>query len=166
MTNKKEVISIFVDNHANVLTRVVSLFGRRGFNIDSLTVSTTDNPELSRITIVFTGNEQTLSQILTQTQKLEVVRDIFLLEKENSLYRELLLMKISATKDTRSAVKEIVDIYRGKIISLSKDSMIVELTGAPEKLDGFMEMVSCYEIIEVCRTGITGISRGPLVGTE
>ena len=166
MADKKDVISIFVDNHANVLTRVVSLFGRRGFNIDSLTVSTTDNPKVSRITIVFTGNEQTLSQILTQTQKLEVVRDIFLLEKENSLYRELLLMKISATKDTRSAVKEIVDIYRGKIISLSKDSMIVELTGAPEKLDGFMEMINCYEIIEVCRTGITGISRGPLVGTE
>ncbi|MDF9825830.1 acetolactate synthase-1/3 small subunit [Breznakia sp. PF5-3] len=166
MSEKKEVISIFVDNHANVLTRIVSLFGRRGFNIDSLTVSATNNPEVSRITIVFSGNDQTLSQILTQTQKLEVVRDIFTLEKENSLYRELLLMKIETTKDTRSAIKEVVDIYRGKIISLSKDSMIVELTGAPEKLDGFMEMLDCYDIIEVCRTGITGISRGPLVGTE
>lgn len=164
--SKKEVISIFVDNHANVLTRVVSLFGRRGFNIDSLTVSTTNNPEVSRITIVFSGNDQTLSQILTQTQKLEVVRDIFTLEKENSLYRELLLIKIGATSETRSAVKEIVDIYRGRIISLSKNSLIVELTGAPEKLDGFMEMVASYDIIEVCRTGITGISRGPSVGTE
>lgn len=166
MADKKEIISIFVDNHANVLTRVVSLFGRRGFNIDSLTVSATNNPAVSRITIVFSGNDQTLAQILTQTQKLEVVRDIFTLEKESSLYRELLLMKIGTTKETRSVVKEIVDIYRGKIISLSKDSMIVELTGAPEKLDGFMEMVDCYDVIEVCRTGITGISRGPLVGTE
>lgn len=166
MSDKKEIISIFVDNQANVLTRVVSLFGRRGFNIDSLTVSATNNPAVSRITIVFSGNDQTLSQILTQTQKLEVVQDIFTLESENSLYRELLLMKIGTTQKTRSTIKEIVDIYRGKIISLSKDSLIVELTGAPEKLDGFMEMVDCYDIMEVCRTGITGISRGPLVGTE
>lgn len=166
MFEKKEIISIFVDNTSNVLTRVVSLFGRRGFNIDSLTVSATNNPEVSRITIVFSGNDQTLSQILTQTKKLEVVRDIFTLEKENSLYRELLLMKIGTTKENRSAIIEVVDIYRGKIISLSKDSLIVELTGAPEKLDGFMEMLDCYDIIEVCRTGITGISRGPLVGTE
>lgn len=166
MTKRKEIISIFVENHANVLSRVVSLFGRRGYNIDSLTVSTTEDPKLSRITIVFSGDTQTLAQILTQTQKLEVVKDIFTLEKETSLYRELLLLKVKAEKDCRTSLKEIVEIYRGKIISLSKDSMIIELTGAPEKLDGFLDMVSCYEITEVCRTGITGISRGPLVGTE
>ena len=86
-TLKKEVISILVDNQSNVLTRVVSLFGRRGFNIDSLTVSATNTPEISRITIVFTGTEQALHQILTQTEKLEVVRDIFTLDAGNSLYR-------------------------------------------------------------------------------
>lgn len=160
MTMKKEVISIFVDNQANVLTRVVSLFGRRGFNIDSLTVSATDNPEISRITIVFTGNDQSLNQILTQTEKLEVVKEIFTLEEQNSLYRELLLVKIKSDKSNRTALREIVDIYRGKIIDLSKESMIIELTGAPDKLDGFMRMINCYEVVEMCRTGITGIKRG------
>lgn len=159
-TLTKEVISILVDNQSNVLTRVVSLFGRRGFNIDSLTVSATNDPEISRITIVFNGTEQALNQILTQTEKLEVVRDIFTLNAKTSLYRELLLLKAKADKTERSAIREIIEIYRGKIIDLSKDSMIIELTGAPEKLDGFMDMMSCYDIVEVCRTGITGIERG------
>lgn len=155
----KEVISIFVDNSSNVLTRVASLFGRRGFNIESLTVSTTNDPKISRITVVFKGGKQSLNQILTQTRKLEVVQDIFTLERENSLFRELLLVKIACDKSNRSAIKEIVDIYRGKIISLSKSCIIVELTGASEKIDGFLNMVDCYSILEVCRTGITGISR-------
>ena len=93
-TIKREVISILVDNRYNVLSRVVSLFGRRGFNIESLTVSATNNPDISRVTVVFNGTEQALHQILTQTEKLEVVRDIFTLDSENSLYRELLLAKI------------------------------------------------------------------------
>lgn len=159
-TLKREVISILVDNHYNVLSRVVSLFGRRGYNIESLTVSATNNPEISRVTIVFNGTEQSLHQIITQTEKLEVVRDIFTLDIENSLYRELLLAKIECDKHDRSALKEIVDIYRGKIVDLHKDSIIVELTGTPEKLDAFMEMINCYDIAEICRTGITGISRG------
>lgn len=159
-TIKREVISILVDNHYNVLSRVVSLFGRRGFNIESLTVSATNNPEISRVTVVFNGTEQSLQQIINQTEKLEVVRDIFTLESENSLYRELLLAKIECDKHDRSALKEIVDIYRGKIVDLHKDSIIVELTGTPEKLDAFMEMINCYNIAEICRTGITGISRG------
>lgn len=160
MSKNKEVISIFVDNQSNVLTRVVSLFGRRGFNIDSLTVSATNDPTLSRITIVCNVQEQSLHQIITQTAKLEVVRNIFVLDKGDSLYRELLLMKIKADKTKRSAILEIANIYRAKVIDLSKDSMIMELTGAPDKLDGFMNILSCYEIVEVCRTGITGISRG------
>lgn len=157
---KKEVISILVDNSANVLTRISSLFGRRGFNIDSLTVSATSDPTLSRITVVFTGTEQGLHQILTQTAKLEVVKKIFTLDDTDSIYRELLLMKIKADKTERSSIKEIVDIYRGKIVDLSKDSLIIELTGASAKLDGFIDMMSCYEIAEVCRTGVTGIGRG------
>ena len=156
---RREVISIFVENQANVLTRVASFFGRRGFNIDSLTVSTTNDPEISRITVVFNGNEQSLAQIITQTRKLEVVKDIFLLEKDNSLFRELLLVKVACDKTNRSLIKEIVDIYRGRIISLSKTCMIIELTGATEKLDGFLNMLNCYDIVEVCRTGVTGISR-------
>ena len=156
---KKEVISILVDNQANVLTRISSLFGIRGFNIDSLTVSATNDPNLSRITVVFTGTEQGLHQIITQTAKLEVVKKIFTLRSDNSIYRELLLMKVRADKSERSAIKEIVEIYRGRIVDLSKSSLIIEMTGASEKLDGFMDMMSCYDIAEVCRTGITGISR-------
>lgn len=163
---KREVISILVDNQANVLTRVSSLFGRRGFNIDSLTVSTTNDPRLSRITVVFTGTEQGLHQILSQTAKLEVVRKIFTLNPASSIYRELLLLKVNADKTERSGIKEIVEIYRGKIIDLSKNSLIIELTGGSDKLDGFMDMMSCYDISEVCRTGITGIGRGPGWDTE
>ncbi|MDD6043598.1 MAG: acetolactate synthase small subunit [Eubacteriaceae bacterium] len=159
---KKEIVSVLVENQANVLTRVVSMFGRRGFNIDSLTVSATNDPNLSRITIVFSATEQKMQQILTQTEKLEVVKSIYVLNRENSLYRELLLIKIGANQAQRSAIKEIVDIFRGKIVDLSKESLIVELTGTPEKLDGFMDVIEDYNVLEVCRTGITGIESHPL----
>lgn len=154
---KKEIVSVLVLNQANVLTRVVSLFGRRGFNIDSLTVSATNDPELSRITIVFGATEQSMQQIITQTEKLEVVKSIYILNRENSLYRELLLLKVNVAPSERTGVKEIVDIYRGKIVDLSKESMIIELTGTPEKLNGFMDVMEAYDIVEVCRTGITGL---------
>ena len=152
---KKEIVSVLVDNQANVLTRVVSMFGRRGFNIDSLTVSATNDPQLSRITIVFNATEQSMQQIITQTEKLEVVKDVFVLNRENSLYRELL--KVNAGDAERTGIKEIVDIYRAKIVDLSRGSMIIELTGTPEKLNGFMDVMSVYDVSEVCRTGITGI---------
>lgn len=158
---KKEIVSVLVDNQANVLTRVVSLFGRRGFNIDSLTVSATNDPNLSRITIVFSATEQKMQQILTQTEKLEVVKSIYVLNRENSLYRELLLIKIEADQEQRSKIKEIIDIFRGKIVDLSRESLIIELTGTPEKLDGFMDVIQDYKIAEVCRTGITGIESHP-----
>ncbi|MGI6212753.1 MAG: acetolactate synthase small subunit [Anaerovoracaceae bacterium] len=154
---KKEIVSVLVDNKANVLTRVVSLYGRRGFNIDSLTVSATNNPELSRITIVVSGNKTSIEQIITQTEKLEVVKAIYILSRENSLYRELLLIKVKADESIRSQIKEIVDIFRGKIVDLSVDSMIIELTGTTEKIDGFMDVISKYEILEVCRSGVTAI---------
>ncbi|HKM28507.1 MAG TPA: acetolactate synthase small subunit, partial [Anaerovoracaceae bacterium] len=94
---------------------------------------------------------------ITQTEKLEVVKSIFILNRENSLYRELLLLKVKAAVEERTVIKEIVDIYRGKVVDLSKESMIIELTGTPEKLNGFMDVMSDHEIMEVCRTGITGI---------
>lgn len=160
MTLKKEVISILVDNQSNVLSRISSLIGRRGFNIDTITASATQDPDITRITIGFTGNEQSLAQILTQTAKLEIVREIFVLDPSESVFRELLLIKLKADNLNRGAIIEIVDIYRAKIIDLSKDSMIIELTGAPEKIDGFMKMLDCYEMVEFCRTGVTGIHRG------
>ena len=153
---KKEIVSVLVLNQANVLTRVVSLFGRRGFNIDSLTVSATNDPTLSRITIVFSATEQSM-QLITQTEKLEVVKDIYILDQQYSLYRELLLIKVEAGPAQRAGIKEIVDIYRGKIVDLSRESLIIELTGTPEKIDGFMDVIAEYNVLEVCRTGITGI---------
>lgn len=154
---KKEIVSILVLNQANVLNRVVSMFGRRGFNIDSLTVSATNDPTLSRITIVFSATERSMQQIITQTEKLEVVKSVMIMDRENSLYRELLLLKVNANKEQRSEIKEIVDIYRAKIVDLSKESLIIELTGTPEKLNGFMDVMADYDITQVCRTGITGI---------
>ena len=156
---KKEVVSIYVDNKANVLSRVVSLYGRRGFNIDSLTVSATNDPGISRITIVFEGDYLTLHQIVAQTEKLEVVRSIKTLDRKKSFFRELLMIKVKADKSIHSEVKEIVDIYRAKIINLTTEEMVLELTGAPEKLDAFLDLIKEYEIIDICRTGVTGIEK-------
>ena len=157
----KQVVCIIVDNQPNVLARIASLIGRRNFNISTITASETHMQGITRITVVVSGDdENVLHQIIAQTEKLEVVKKAYLLDMTNSLYRELLLIKIKANKDTRSALREIVDIYRAKIIDLSKSSMIIELTGSPDKIDAFMEMVNCYEIVEVCRTGVTGIERG------
>ncbi|PWL94658.1 MAG: acetolactate synthase small subunit [Clostridiales bacterium] len=159
MVMKKEVVSIYVDNKANVLTRVVSLYGRRGFNIDSLTVSATNDPDVSRITVTFEGDNLTLHQIMSQTEKLEVVRSIKALDDKRSFFRELLMVKVAVENNTRREIKEVVDIYRAKIISFTKDEMVLELTGAPEKLDAFLDVLSDYDIIDICRTGITGIEK-------
>lgn len=156
---KKEVVSIYVDNKANVLTRIVSLYGRRGFNIDSLTVSATNNPDISRITVVFEGDNLTLHQIVSQTEKLEVVRSIKTLDSKKSFFRELLMVKVAADKEKRREIKEITDIYRAKIISLEKERMVLELTGSPEKLDAFLKILEDYDIVDICRTGVTGIEK-------
>ena len=154
---KQEIVSVLVKNQANVLTRVISMFGRRGFNIDSLTVSPTNDPEISRITIAFTATERSMQQIITQTEKLEVVESVSLLDSENSLYRELLLLKVHSTQAQRAGIRE---IYRAKIVALTLDSMIIELTGTPEKLDAFITvMEGDYNVTEVCRTGVSGIER-------
>ena len=156
---KKEVVSVYVDNKANVLSRVVSLYGRRGFNIDSLTVSATNDPGISRITLVFEGDNLTLHQIVAQTEKLEVVRSIKTLDGSKSFFRELLMIKVKADQSKRREIKEIVDIFRAKIINLTKEEMVLELTGAPEKLDAFLDLIEDYEIVDICRTGVTGIEK-------
>ena len=157
MSMKREVVINYVDNKANVLSRVVSLYGRRGFNIDSLTVSATNDPDVSRITIVFTGDTITIQQIVAQTEKLEVVRGIKILDSRKSFFRELLMVKVKAGKEQRSEIKEIVDIYRAKIINLSHDTMVLEIIGNPDKLEGFLAMLEDYDILDICRTGISCI---------
>ena len=159
---QKKVVSVLVDNQPGVLTRVTSLFGRRGYNIASLTVSTTNNPDISRITLVIEGNEHMLDQMIFQTSKLEVVQDIYTLDYDHSVVRELLMVKVVADESTRGALTEIANVYKAKIIDLSIGSMIMELTGEPNKLDGFLSILSEYTILEVCRTGITALSRGAM----
>ncbi len=156
----RSVLSILVDNHAGVLARISSLFGRRGFNIDSLSVSATNNPALSRVTIVVSGDETELDQIIHQTEKLAETRAIFRVEPGMGVLRELLLVKAAADETTRPALREIATVYKAKIIDLSPGSMIFELTGEPEKIDAFLEMLAAYPLLEMCRTGITALQRG------
>ena len=153
------VFSMLVTNEAGVAARLTSLYARRGYNIDSFTASPTNDPKLTRITLVLTGDDRKFNQIFTQTAKQEFVKSISLME-DADLYRELLLLKIKATKKERSEIKEIVDIYRGRIVDLSNRSLIVEVTGESSKIDGFMSMMASYELVDVCRTGITGLKRG------
>jgi len=156
----RKVLSVLVDNHAGVLARISSLFGRRGFNIDSLSVAATDNPALSRITIVTTGGEAEFDQIMKQTGKLLETRAVFLVEPAAGVLRELLLVKVGADETTRAALRDIALIYKAKIIDLSPGSMIFELTGEPEKIDAYLEMLRDYPVLEMCRTGITALQRG------
>ena len=156
----RRVISLLVDNHNGVLARVSSLFCRRGFNIDSLTVSATNDPAVSRITVTITSDEKALSQLILQTERLEVTRQVFVLDHENSLERELLLLKVAADVHNRSELREIASIYKAKIIDFSPDSMVLELTGRPEKVDAFLKILADYKILEQCRTGVTALERG------
>ncbi len=160
MKKDTEVLSMLVDNSAGVLTRITSLIGRRGFNIDSLTVSATENPEISRITIVVQGDPHVLEQVILQTEKLYTTKKVIVLEPSQSLLRELLLIKVAADETNRQAIHEIANIYKAKIIDLSIGSMTMELTGEPDKIDGFMDILRPYQIIELCRTGITAMERG------
>lgn len=156
----RRVISILVDNQRGVLARVSSLFNRRGFNIDSLTVSTTNDPAISRITVTVFGDRRRLEQLLLQTERLEVTHQVFVLDDRNTLQRELLLLKVAANVSNRAELQEIANIYKAKIIDLSPDSMIFELTGKPEKIDAFLRMFEGYTILEQCRTGVTALERG------
>ena len=158
-TERSEILSILVSNEPGVTAELGSLFARRGFNIDSFTASPTNDPKLTRITIATTGDDRKFNQIMTQTAKQEFVRTIDIMGPK-SIYRELLLLKVKAGKKDRSQLMEIVEIYRGRIVDLSRNSMIIELTGSTKKIDGFMDMMDCYELIDVCRTGVTGINRG------
>ena len=156
----RRVLSLLVDNTSGVLSRVAGLFSRRGYNIDSLTVGETADPRYSRMTVVARGDEQILDQIVKQLAKLIDVVDIKVLEDENSVNRELVLVKVRADAHDRQSVITIVNIFRGNIIDVGKDSLIIELTGQQSKLDAFLKLLDGYEILELARTGITGLSRG------
>ena len=159
-SDQRRVISLLVDNQSGVLARVSNLFCRRGFNIDSLTVSATNDPTVSRITVTITSDEKALQQLVLQTERLEVTRQVFVLDSEKSLERELLLLKVESDVHNRTELREIACIYKAKIIDLSPDSMVFELIGRPDKLDAFLKMFEGYNILEQCRTGVTALERG------
>ena len=159
----KAVLALLVENNAGVLVRVATLFGRRGYNIDSLTVSETNDPGISRITITTQGDAGIINQIVQQTQKLAEVRAVRIEDVTNAIQRELLLVKLRTTETQRTHIKEICEIYEAKIVDLTKTSLIIELTGKPGKIDAFLDVLAAYEIIEQCRTGVTTIGRGPEV---
>lgn len=157
---RRLVLSLLVENNPGVTSRISGLFSRRGFNIDSFSAGITADPKYERVTVVASGDEQILDQIEKQLGKLEDVLDIKVLEPGSSVTRELIMVKIR-TKDTqRQAVMNVTDIFRGKIVDVGKDSMIIELTGGQDKLDAFLNLLSGYEILELARTGITGLTRG------
>lgn len=157
---RRMVLSILVDNTSGVLSRVSGLFSRRGYNIDSLTVGETENPLYSRMTVAVTGDDSILEQIGKQLAKLEDVRSIKELKDDASVCRELILVKVEAGREARPSINAIVEIFRAKIVDVAETSMMIELTGNQAKLDAFTKLLDGYEIKELVRTGITGLTRG------
>ena len=156
----QRVFSLLVDNNPGVLSRIAGLFSRRGYNVDSITAGTTADPRFTRITIVTSGDELILSQIERQVRKLEDIIEIKELKPEESVYRELIMVKIRADASQRSEVISLADIFRAKVVDVEKECLIVELTGNQSKLEAFLNLLDGYEILELARTGITGLARG------
>ena len=156
----KKVLSVLVDNTSGVLNRIAGLFSRRGYNIDSLTVGETENPLYSRMTIVVTGDDAILEQIIKQITKLEDVKRVDVLEASNSVTRELILVKIKVDAAQRHQVMAMTEIFRANIVDVAKDSVMIEITGSQSKLSAFLSLLEDYQILELVRTGITGLARG------
>lgn len=158
---KQRILSILVDNTAGVLSRVAGLFSRRGYNIDSLTVGVTADPRFSRMTVVCSGDDQVLDQITKQLNKLVDVKHIKVLDPNDSVTRELILIKVKVSKENRVNVTSIAEVFRAKVVDISTGSMTMELTGSGSKLQAFIELLSDgNEILELARTGVSGLARG------
>lgn len=157
---RRYVLSVLVQNTSGVLSKVTGLFSRRGYNIRSLSVGETHDPKVSRITIEMVGDESVLEQIQKQLDKLVDVITIKGLRSSSSVYKELILVKVKAPDKKRANIIELCDIFRTKIVDISKETMIIELSGSPEKNKALMDLLAEYGIIEVARTGITALQRG------
>ncbi len=156
----RHIISILLENESGALSRVSGLFSARAFNIESLTVAPTEDPSLSRMTIVSVGSDDIIEQITKQLNKLiEVVKVVDLSEAAH-VERELMLVKVRATGKDREEMKRIADIFRGRIIDVTESTYVMELTGNTAKLDAFLEAIGSTLIIETVRTGVCGIGRG------
>ena len=157
---QKYIVSVLVRNQAGVLARVSSLFGRRAFNIDSLTVSATTDPKLSRMSIIVTADEQVLEQVMKQVSKLYEVLSVEQLWEDESYCKELVFVKLR-TEDalSRDAIRGIAEIYNADVVESVKFAMIVELTEVPSRIDAFLDVISNFDVIETCRSGVTAMAK-------
>ena len=159
MEKNQFILAVYVDNKSGVLTRVSSMFTRRGFNIDAITSGGTDIPEYSRITIVMSGDEYVREQIINQLKKLYVVKKVEVLDDE-PIKRELMLIKVSNKVENRADIMTAVDVFRASVIDYSPEAMCIEVTGGPSKMDAFVKLMQPFGILEMCRTGIVALDRG------
>lgn len=157
---KKYTIGALVSNKSGVLTRITGLFARRGYNIESLSVCATEDSEISRMTIILKGDEYALYQMIKQMDKLEDVKKIGCADELDCVYRELALIKVVAAPDDRRKIVEATEIYKAKVVDLSPETMILEITGESEKVDAFIKVISPHGILEMQRTGVTVLARG------
>ncbi|HEY8419647.1 MAG TPA: acetolactate synthase small subunit [Clostridia bacterium] len=160
MGENLHIISALVANKSGVLNRVSGLFSKRGYNIESLSVAFTEDRNYSRMTIVVNGDDYVLEQITKQLAKLVDVKYVMQLNPDRSVHRELLLVKIKATPQQRAEIESTIRLYKAKAVDLSPNSMIIELTGESNKIDGFLQVIGEYGIIEMARTGLTALHRG------
>lgn len=156
----KHIFSILVANKPGVMTRVSSLFTRRGFNIDTLTVGETESPEFSRMTVSMIGDDYSKDQVVKQLSKLHDVKQVQVMERDETVTRELLLIKVKNDSSTRQDVLAAVDVFRSKIVDYSPDALCIEITGETTKINAFIELVKPFGIMEICRTGIVALERG------
>ncbi len=160
---KKQCMVLLVENNAGVLARVSSLFMQRGFNIDSLTVSSTENPKISRITIMTTGDQKTFSQIMKQTGKLVETKMIFSVEPAFSLIQELLLVKLSTQNADLEVLKQIIKDFGANAVDITSGCLIAELAASSQKIDDFLEAISDFKMLEMCRSGAIAMERGDVL---
>ncbi|MEW6165186.1 MAG: acetolactate synthase small subunit [Pseudomonadota bacterium] len=156
----RHIISILIENESGALSRVSGLFSARGYNIESLTVAPTEDPSLSRMTIVSIGSDDIIEQITKQLNKLIDIVKVVDLSEAAHIERELMLVKVRATGKDREEMKRVADIFRGRIIDVTESSYVIELTGNTSKLDSFLNAIDASLILETVRTGVCGIGRG------
>lgn len=156
----RHIISILIENEAGALSRVAGLFSARGYNIESLTVAPTEDPSLSRMTLVTRGNDDIIEQITKQLNKLVDVVKLIDLAESAHIERELMMVKVKTSEATRGEIKRVAEIFRGRIIDVTPMTFVIEMTGTSDKLDAFVKAIDETTIIEVVRSGATGICRG------
>lgn len=156
----KHVLSVFVENETGVLVRVVSMFSRREFNIDSLAVGVTETPGCSRITVVVHGDEELVEQIIKQLEKMPVVRAVQRLDEKNAVCRGMTLVKVRADDSSRLDVLKMAELFRAHVVDVETTTLIFEITGGDDKVTAFLQLVKPYGIAEVIRTGLIALERG------